>query len=112
MTSHHNSAVDTYGSGHGTYKSYIIGFILSILLTILPYLIVVNHLLVHNYIIISVVILGVMQLLVQLIFFLHLSSESKPRWNLLAFLFTVLVVAILVIGAIWIMNNLDYNMMH
>jgi heme/copper-type cytochrome/quinol oxidase subunit 4 len=50
MTSHHNSAVDTYGSGHGTYKSYIIGFILSILLTILPYLIVVNHLLVHNYI--------------------------------------------------------------
>lgn len=111
MISHHNTT-DTYGSGHGTYKSYIIGFILSIMLTIIPYSIVVNHLFTKTYIILSIVVLGVIQLLVQLVFFLHLSSESKPRWNLTAFLFTVLIVAILVIGAIWIMDNLDYNMMH
>jgi cytochrome o ubiquinol oxidase operon protein cyoD len=76
-----------------------------------PYTIVVHHLLPLNLTIIAVVILAVMQLLVQLVFFLHLGGESKPRWNLMAFMFTLLVVAILVAGTLWIMYNLDYNMM-
>ena len=107
-----NHGVDlNSGSGHGTYKSYIIGFILSIILTVVPYMIVVHKLLPHDSMIIAVVIIGIMQLLVQLIFFLHLGGESKPRWNLMAFLFTLLVVIILVVGTMWIMYNLDYNMM-
>ncbi len=97
--------------GHGTLKSYIIGFILSILLTIIPYLIVVKHLLVGDVLVITIVLLGIVQLLVQLIFFLHLSAQSKHKWNLLTFVFTFLIVAILVSGSLWIMWNLDYNMM-
>lgn len=105
-----NHSLDS-GSGHGTCKSYFIGFVLSIVLTIIPYVLVVQHVLPTNIIIVAVVSIGVIQLLVQLVFFLHLGSESKPRWNLLAFLFTLLVVAILVVGTMWIMYNLDYNMM-
>ena len=101
----------THDTNHGTQKSYIIGFILSILLTIIPYALVVNHLLVGYSLIIAVVILGIIQLLVQLIFFLHLSSHSSQRWNLITFLFTVLIVVILVIGSLWIMYNMNYNMM-
>ncbi len=112
MTDHHTISESKYGSGHGTLKSYIIGFILSILLTIIPYELVVGHLLTGVNLVASVVIFGVLQLLVQLIFFLHLSSESKPRWNLAAFIFTVLVVVILVVGTIWIMYNLNINMVH
>ena len=100
-----------YGNGHGSYKSYIIGFILSIILTIVPYMIVVNHLLSREIMVFMVVSIGVIQLFIQLIFFLHLGTESKPRWNLMAFLFTLFVVGILVIGSLWIMYNLDYNMM-
>lgn len=110
ITTTHESDANS-GSGHGTYKSYIVGFILSIILTVIPYMIVVQHLLPYHIMIIAIVILGVMQLLVQLVFFLHLGAESKPRWNLMAFMFAILVVAILVIGTMWIMYNLDYNMM-
>ena len=85
--------------------------ILSILLTIIPYALVVNHLLIGDSLIIAVIILGIVQLLVQLIFFLHLSSHPSQRWNLITFSFTVLIVVILVIGSLWIMYNMNYNMM-
>jgi cytochrome o ubiquinol oxidase operon protein cyoD len=44
------------------------------------------------------------------VFFLHLGRESKPRWNLNALLFAVLVVVIIVFGSLWIMHNLNYHM--
>ena len=71
----------------------------------------VNHSLNNEIIYIVISVSAVMQLLIQLIFFLHLNSESKPRWNLTVFLFIILIVGILVIGTLWIMYNLDYNMM-
>lgn len=56
-------------------------------------------------------VLAVAQILVQVLFFLHVSTERRLRMNLYAVLFTVFVVLCLVIGSIWIMQNLDYNMM-
>lgn len=55
--------------------------------------------------------LAVFQALIQLIFFLHLGIESKPRWNLMLFFFMVLVIFIVVSGSIWIMHNINYNAM-
>lgn len=103
---HHNS-----GSAHGSTKSYIIGFILSIILTLIPYYLVVNHTLNMQSAYITILVFAVLQLLVQVIFFLHLSGDSSQRWNLLAFIFTLVVLLILVVGSLWIMWNLDYNMM-
>lgn len=110
MANNHQVDVAT-GAGHGTLKSYIVGFILSIVLTIIPYLIVVDHMLIGNALLLTVVGLAVLQLLVQLVFFLHLSTASEQRWNLMTFMFTVLILAILVVGTLWIMWNLNYNMM-
>ena len=112
MTNYKEMAAHEHEYGHGTLKSYIIGFILSILLTVIPYFIVVNHVFTSGIIIAAVVLLAVLQLLVQLVFFLHLNTESKPRWNLTAFVFSALIVAILVAGTMWIMYHLDYNMSH
>lgn len=106
MSNHDN------GSAHGSTKSYIIGFILSIILTLIPYYIVVNHTLGVENTHIVILAFAVLQLLVQVVFFLHLNAESGPKWNLLAFTFTIIVLAILVVGSIWIMYNLDYNMMN
>jgi cytochrome o ubiquinol oxidase operon protein cyoD len=102
---------EIHGAGHGTQLSYIIGFILSILLTIIPYTIVVHHLLSSDALVISIVVLGVLQLLVQLIFFLHLSAHPSQRWNVITFAFTLLILVILVAGSLWIMWNMNYNMM-
>ena len=51
--------------------------------------------------------LAVAQLMVQLVFFLHLGTESKPRWNLTVVLFALMVVVILVFGSLWIMKNIN-----
>lgn len=95
----------------GTFKSYILGFLLSVLLVVLSYVFVANDLLPKNALISITVILALLQMIVQFIFFLHLGKETKPRWNVMAFLFMLLVVAIVVIGSLWIMHHLDYNMM-
>jgi cytochrome o ubiquinol oxidase operon protein cyoD len=96
---------------HGTLKSYIVGFILSIVLTIVPYYLVVQHVLPTEHTFILVVVLAVAQLFVQLYFFLHLSTKPSQRWNLMTFMFTCLVLFILVAGSLWIMWNMNYNMM-
>jgi cytochrome o ubiquinol oxidase subunit IV len=97
-----------------TAKGYIVGFILSVALTLAAYLLVVRHVdsnhqsISHQNITIAVIIFAFIQLFVQLVFFLHLSREPKPQLNVKALWFTVLIVAILVIGTLWIMTNLDY----
>ncbi|WP_116964595.1 cytochrome o ubiquinol oxidase subunit IV [Fastidiosibacter lacustris] len=98
------------GSAYGTYKTYITGFLLSVIITIIAFCIVGFKTFPPIGLYISVSILAFIQLYVQLVFFLHLSTDSKARWNLISFVFAVIVVLILVIGTLWIMFNL-YSMM-
>ena len=91
--------------------SYIIGFLLSLEFTIAAYLLATNRNLEKQLVIPAIVGLAIAQLLVQLVFFLHLGKESRPRWNLTVLLFAALVVLILVFGSLWIMNNLNYPTM-
>lgn len=90
--------------------SYSLGFVLSVILTLAAYYLVVNQVSSGWGLAYAIIGLALVQLLVQLVCFLHLGRESEPRWNLLVFDFTLVVVVILVIGSIWIMNNLHYNM--
>jgi len=98
-----------------TYRSsvmtYVLGFALSLVLTVLAYAIIVNNLLLGPIAIAAILVLAITQFYVQVTLFLHVGQENKPRWNLSAFLFMLLVVFIVVGGSIWIMNNLNYNMM-
>lgn len=91
-------------------STYISGYILSIGLTLAAYLMVTHHTLSYWPLLYAICGLAFLQFLVQLVFFLHLRVETKPRWKLLVLLLMVLVVGILVAGSIWIMNNLNYRM--
>lgn len=97
--------------GYGSYKSYLIGFAASIALTLLAYFFVAGHFFTGWVLDTVIITLSIVQVLVQLLFFLHLGDESKPYWNLIAFLFMVMVVVIIVVGSIWIIFDLDYRMM-
>lgn len=107
----------SHEQSHGTILSYSIGYVLSIILTLVAFALVGQHISSrhtehsHGSLIAWVSALAIAQLLIQLLFFLHLHQEKKPRWNLMAFQFMVLVVVIIVGGSLWIMHNLDYNMM-
>lgn len=92
-------------------KAYVVGFVLSMLLTCAAYFLVVNHLLNGGVLIAAIIGLALVQLAVQLIFFLNLGQESKPRWKLAVFLSTVSIILTIVIGSLWIMNNLNYSHM-
>jgi cytochrome o ubiquinol oxidase operon protein cyoD len=66
----------------------------------------------HSTILYVIVGMALLQILVQLVYFLHMNSSSEGSWNLIAFIFTVLIVAILVVGSLWIMFHLNTNMGH
>lgn len=92
-------------------KNYVIGFVLSVILTLLAFIIVWQSLLDDMFLVSVLIILAVSQLYVQVTFFFNLNSEKKPKWNTMAFLFMMLIVLIVVLGSLWIMTSLDYNMM-
>lgn len=104
------SQMQEHGASHGSVTGYVLGFFLSVVLTVTAYAIVAHSSLPTSVMVWEVVGLGLVQLFVQLVFFLHLDRESSPRWNLIVFVFAAVTVIILVAGSIWIMQNLDYHM--
>lgn len=101
--------IDT-GAAYGTHKSYATGFILSVVLTLISFYLVGTGAFPKPQLYIIVGVLALIQLFVQLVFFLHLSTHSKASWNLLSFLFSLMLVLIFVLGTLWIMYHLYENM--
>lgn len=96
---------------HGTLKSYLIGFLVSLLLTGGSFFLVLTRLLSENFLIYSIIGLAITQAIIQLLFFLHVGQEAKPRWETLIFYFMLLVLFIVVIGSLWIMFDLNHRVM-
>ena len=100
------------------YKSYVFGFVLSIVLTLSSYFLVESHVnsshesVPHEILIPAILTLATLQLIIQLIFFLHLLSGkgSEKRWKIIIFLSTISIILVIMIGSIWIMDNLNYHM--
>lgn len=91
---------------------YGVGFVLAVATTLLAYWLVVNHALSGTALTATIVLLAVLQLVVQMIFFLHLGRGPEARWNLASFFFMLLILVVIVAGSLWIMYNLNYNMMN
>lgn len=100
-----------HGASHGSVKTYMTGFILSIILTVIPFWMVMSGSASKPVILGAILVTAVIQILVHLVCFLHMNTKSDEGWNMTAFIFTVIIIAILVVGSIWIMWNLNYNMM-
>lgn len=96
---------------HGSLKAYIIGFTASILLTAISFLLVITKVIVGPHLAYALVALAIVQAIVQLLFFLHVGQEAKPRWETLIFTFMTLILFIIAIGSLWIMNDLDERVM-
>mgnify|MGYP006357424111 CR=1 FL=1 len=91
-------------------KSYIIGFVLSLVLTFAAYFLITSDVVTFRPFLIPLLLtLALLQLVVQLYFFLHLGQEKGPRWNFIFFLSTVGIVLLILIGSLWIMTHLSYN---
>jgi len=99
------------GAGHGTVGSYLFGFVLSVVLTAIPFAMVMMHLLPAATLVPVIIGVGVVQIVIHLVYFLHMNTSSSQGWNNAAFVFTLIIVGILVVGSIWVMYHLNSNMM-
>jgi len=106
-----NAHTTAAGSSHGSYKSYMIGFVLSIILTAIPFALVMHPVMSHDATLISVLIFAVIQVIVHLVYFLHLDRSSEQRWNVIAFIFAALIIAFVVGLSLWIMFSIHHFMM-
>lgn len=109
-----HSSKQNYAEGHtesGSFKAYLLGFVLSLLLTLASFYLVMEKVLTGWTLLIVLSTFALLQALVQLTLFLHLGREESPRLNLVVFLFMALVLVIIVFGSIWIMENLNYRTM-
>jgi cytochrome o ubiquinol oxidase operon protein cyoD len=121
MSAHHSNTTYTTDHGyhgdddhadHGSLKSYTIGFVLSVILTAIPFWLVMSKVFEKSSTTAIVILaFAAVQIIVHMIYFLHLNTKSEGGWNMLALTFTVVIVVIALSGSIWITYHLDTNMM-
>ena len=107
---HHDHHDD--GAAHSTFKGYMTGFVLAVILTAIPFWIVMGKVFDKSSVT-AIVILGIaaVQIVVHMIYFLHMNAKSEGGWTMLALIFTLVLVVITLSGSLWVMYHLNNNMM-
>lgn len=88
----------------GSLKAYAIGFVLSIILTIIPIVLVLQHLLSKTATAVTILLAAVLQFIIQLFFFMHIRDGEQPRYNVMSLILGIVFSVTIVVGAIWIMS--------
>ncbi len=96
---------------HGTFSAYIVGFIASLVLTGISFTLVLTKVIDGENLIAALILGAIIQAFFQLLCFLHLGQEAKPRWESVIFWFMVLVLLIIALGTFWIMSDLNDRVM-
>ncbi len=114
MSDPHAHAAHGHDDGHpeSTMSGYMTGFILSVLLTALPFALVMTGVL-HDvqttaYIVMA---LALVQIVVHMIYFLHMTPQAEGGWSMMALIFTIIVLVIVLAGSLWVMFHMNANMM-
>lgn len=115
-TDHHGHGHDDHhhddGHSHGTMGSYMIGFVLSVILTAIPFWLVMTGTLGDNQLTGFIIMgLAAVQMIVHMVYFLHMNGRSEGGWTMMALIFTIVIVVIALAGSLWVMYHLNTNMM-
>jgi cytochrome o ubiquinol oxidase operon protein cyoD len=109
---HHGHSPHGHEAAHGSFKSYMIGFVLSVILTAIPFWLVMGGVFDSKLATAVMVMgLGVVQIVVHMIYFLHMNTRSEGGWTMMALIFTIVIVGITLAGSLWVMHHLNANMM-
>lgn len=118
VDSHESENVHGHGDGHpmgeahGSFREYLTGFLLSVVLTAIPFWLVMGDVLASKQATVLVILgFAVVQILVHMICFLHMNTRSEGGWNMLALIFTLVLVVITLAGSLWVMYHMNENMM-
>ena len=105
---HHDDPLAEY---HVSYKGYIVGFLLAAVLTIIPFWLVMAKVLPADLTKIIILVFAAVQIVVHMVYFLHMNGKVESGWSMLSLIFTVVFVAIILAGSVWVMYHMNVNMM-
>lgn len=107
----HHGHDDDHGA-HGSLKEYVLGFVLSVVLTAIPFWLVMGNAFedtkVTGFVIMA---FAAVQIVVHMVYFLHMNFRSEGGWTMMALIFTVIILAIVLAGSLWVMYHMNHNMM-
>ncbi len=106
---HHHA---DHAASHGTLSTYLLGFVLSVVLTAIPFWLVMSGALPSKQVTALVIMaFAAVQIVVHMVYFLHMNTTSENGWSMMALIFTIVMVVIALSGSLWVMNHLNSNMM-
>jgi cytochrome o ubiquinol oxidase operon protein cyoD len=112
MSADHAHDDDDSGASHSTLKGYMTGFVLAVVLTAIPFWLVMGKVFATSTVTAIVVLaFAAVQIVVHMVYFLHMNGKSEGGWTMLALLFTLVLVVITLSGSLWVMYHLNHNMM-
>lgn len=100
------------GAPHGSRRGYWIGFLLSVVLTAIPFGLVMSGVIADTRVTAGIIMAAAaIQIVVHMVFFLHMNTKSEAGWTFMALIFTIIIVVIVIAGSLWVMYNMNVNMM-
>jgi len=110
-TQHDGANGHSAGGTHVDLRSYLTGFGLAVVLTAIPFYLVMTKAASPSVLLPTILLVGAVQMLVHIKYFLHLNDPENGTWNMMALLLTVIIVFIVLAGTLWVMLELNHNMM-
>ena len=119
MSAQHHHAAHGHDDHHGhddgphsTFSGYMIGFFLSIILTAIPFAVVMGDVFENRTTTVAVIaFFAVVQIIVHMVYFLHMNGKVEGGWTLMSTIFTLVFVAVTLAGTLWVMYHMNTNMM-
>ena len=114
MSDPHEAHHETHAAPfpHGTKQDYVTGFVLAAILTAIPFFLVMSGIFSSERLTAFLVLIcAVAQIIVHMVYFLHMSPKAEGGWTLISLVFTIIVLVIAVVGTVWVMYHMDANMM-
>ena len=96
---------------HGSLRDYLIGFALAVVLTAIPFWLVIARPLASQPTALLIMAFAAVQMVVHMIYFLHMNRRAQGGWSIMALLFTIVLVLIALSGSLWVMYHMNANMM-
>ncbi|MGJ9416529.1 cytochrome o ubiquinol oxidase subunit IV [Massilia sp. CMS3.1] len=113
MSDHHNHGHHGHEEHvvHYSVKDYTIGFLLAVVLTVIPFWLVMGNILDPSMTRFVIMGFAAVQVVVHMIYFLHMNSKSEGGWNMMALILTIVLLGIILAGSVWVMYHMNANMM-
>lgn len=108
----HDAHHEEGGHAHVTLRGYVTGFLLSVALTAIPFWLIMGKVIANPGMAAAVILaFAAVQIVVHMVYFLHMNTKSEGGWNMLALIFTLVLVVITLAGSMWVMHHMNSNMM-